>query len=89
MKTTVKPFGEPSILVTDGVFRISRNPMYLGFALILMGVAVLMRPITPYIVIPLFVVLMDRGFIKAEEQMLLEKFGAAWLEYTKKTRRWI
>jgi protein-S-isoprenylcysteine O-methyltransferase Ste14 len=89
VKTTVKPFEEPSVLVTDGVFRISRNPMYLGFAFILMGVAVLMGSITPYVVIPLFVVLMDRIFVQAEEQTLAEKFGAAWLEYTEKTRRWM
>lgn len=87
--TTVKPFQESTTLLTDGVFKISRHPMYLGFALILMGVAVLLRSLTPWVMIPIFIVLMEVVFIWVEEQMLEEKFGSAWLEYKKKVRRWI
>jgi protein-S-isoprenylcysteine O-methyltransferase Ste14 len=87
--TTVKPFQESTALLTDGVFKISRHPMYLGFALILMGVAILLRSLMPWVIIPIFVVLLEVAFIQVEERMLGEKFGSAWLEYKKKVRRWI
>ena len=87
--TTVKPFEESTALLTSGVFRISRNPMYLGYELILIGVATMLRSLAPYVVIPVFVVLMNRVFIRVEEQMLEEKFGLAWSEYGEKVRRWI
>lgn len=87
--TTVKPFEESTTLITSGVFRISRHPMYLGMVLILIGVAVLMRSLTPFLVIPVFALLMELVFIKIEERMLQEKFGKAWLEYKQKVRRWI
>ena len=89
VNTTVKPFQESSILVTDGVFRISRNPMYLGFVLILIGIAVLLRSLTPYVVILAFVILIQSMFITVEERMLAEKFEEKWREYAQHTRRWI
>jgi protein-S-isoprenylcysteine O-methyltransferase Ste14 len=88
-KTTVKPFEESTALVTSGAYRISRHPMYLGFALVLIGVAILMGSLTPYIVIPAFVVLMDRVFIQVEERLLEARFGGMWQAYKQKTRRWI
>ena len=86
--TTVKPFEESSNLITDGIFQISRNPMYLGFVLILTGIAILLRSLTPILVIFAFVVLINKLFIKAEEGMLAEKFGATWNQYKSNTRRW-
>ena len=86
--TTVKPFQESSTLVTNGLFRISRNPMYLGFVLILIGIAILLRTLSPILVIFAFVVLINNLFIKAEEGMLAEKFGATWNQYKSNTRRW-
>lgn len=88
-KTTVTPFAESSMLVTNGMYRISRNPMYLGFILILIGVAIMMRSLTPFAVIPAFLVLIGKRFVTIEEQMLAEKFGAQYTAYTKKTRRWL
>ena len=87
--TTVKPFEESTALLTSGVFRISRNPMYLGYELILIGIAIMLRSLAPYVVIPVFVALMNRVFIRVEEQMLEEKFGVAWSEYGQEVRRWI
>lgn len=88
-QTTVKPFEESTALITDGVFRTSRNPMYLGFVLILIGIAVVMGSLTPYFIIPVFVILMGRVFIQVEEEMLKERFGLAWLDYEARVGRWI
>jgi protein-S-isoprenylcysteine O-methyltransferase Ste14 len=88
-KTTVKPFQESAALITDGVYRISRHPMYLGFVLILLGLAVLLGSLTPFIIVPVFVIVMDRVFIVVEERMLEEKFGQAWLDYKAQIRRWV
>jgi protein-S-isoprenylcysteine O-methyltransferase Ste14 len=87
--TTVKPFEDSTTLITTGVFRISRHPMYVGMVLILIGIAVLMGSLTPYSVIFVFVVLMEIVFIRVEERMLEEKFGGAWSAYKGKVRRWI
>jgi len=87
--TTVKPFQESSVLITSGVFRISRNPMYLGFVLILIGVAILMGSLTPYAVIIAFAILIDRVYVTVEERMLAERFGPEWEKYKRGTRRWL
>ena len=85
----IKPFQKSTMLMTDGVFRLTRNPMYVGFVLILLGIAIFEGSLTPYIIVMVFPILMDRIFIRVEERMLEETFGEAWLEYKKKVRRWI
>jgi len=87
--TTVKPFEESSALLTDGVYGFTRHPMYLGFVLILLGIAVFMGSATPFAVIAAFAVLMDVVFIRAEERMMEAKFGERWATYTSRTRRWM
>jgi protein-S-isoprenylcysteine O-methyltransferase Ste14 len=63
--------------------------MYLGFVLILLGVAVLLGSISPYPVILVFAILLDIGFIRTEESMLEAQFPVAWKEYKSQVRRWI
>jgi protein-S-isoprenylcysteine O-methyltransferase Ste14 len=87
--TTVKPFAASAVLVTDGVYRISRHPMYLGMALILLGLAIFMGSLTPFLVVPAFVLLMEWRFIRREEAMLAERFGADWQRYRSRTPRWL
>jgi protein-S-isoprenylcysteine O-methyltransferase Ste14 len=87
--TTVKPFQKPTFLVTGGVYRVSRNPMYLGFVLILLGLAILMGSLTPLFVVPLFAVVMEVVFIRTEEHVMEATFGKSWLAYKAKVRRWI
>jgi len=87
--TTVKPFQESTFLITSSVYRISRHPMYLGFVLLLSGVATLLGSLSPWVIIPIFGVLMEVVFIRVEERMLEEKFGPAWLSYKKMVWRWI
>lgn len=87
--TTVKPFQESTALITDGVFSISRHPMYLGFVMIMVGVALLLGSLTPWLIVPVFAMLMEVIFIRVEEHMLAEKFGSTWQTYKEKVRRWI
>jgi protein-S-isoprenylcysteine O-methyltransferase Ste14 len=87
--TTVKPFAESTFLVTSGLYRFSRNPMYFGFVLVLIGLAILLGSLAPILVVVLFAILMDREFIPVEEQMLAKKFNGEWSTYKGKVRRWI
>jgi protein-S-isoprenylcysteine O-methyltransferase Ste14 len=87
--TTVKPFEVSTVLVTSGAFRFSRNPMYLGMAMILTGVAFLLGSLSPFIIAPIFAITMDRVFIDTEEKMLEEHFGNKWKHYKANVRRWI
>jgi protein-S-isoprenylcysteine O-methyltransferase Ste14 len=88
-ETTVKPFQVSSALITKGVFCISRNPMYLGMVLILVGIAILMGSLAPFVVLAVFGILVHVIFIRIEERMLAEKFGEAWVAYRAKVRRWL
>jgi protein-S-isoprenylcysteine O-methyltransferase Ste14 len=87
--TTVKPFEQPSALVVTGAFRLSRNPMYLGFVLLLGGLAMLLGSLAPFAIVAAFAVAMDRLFIRLEEPALAARFGADWLAYRSRVRRWI
>jgi protein-S-isoprenylcysteine O-methyltransferase Ste14 len=86
--TTVKPFMESTALITTGVFRLTRNPMYAGFVLLLLGICILLGSVTPYAVVIVFAVLMDSAYIRAEEKMLEKRFGQAWDDYRRRVRRW-
>jgi protein-S-isoprenylcysteine O-methyltransferase Ste14 len=88
-KTTVKPFEESSVLVTEGVFQISRNPMYLGFVLLLIGIATWLQALTPCLVVPAFAILIDQTFIATEERMLEKRFGDEYEQYRHRVRRWL
>lgn len=87
--TTVKSFQNSTALVSDGVFGISRNPMYLGMVLMLLGIAVFLGKLTPFIVVLAFPFVLERAFISVEERMLEDEFGDAWREYRSRVRRWI
>ncbi len=88
-KTNILTFGEPGQLVTTGVFRLSRNPMYLGFALLLLGLALAMRSLPAVCVAAAFALITDRWYIGFEERWLSAKFGAAYEAYACRTRRWL
>jgi protein-S-isoprenylcysteine O-methyltransferase Ste14 len=78
-----------SCLVTDGVFRVSRNPMYLGLVLLLIAWAVWLGTVSPWLVPPLFVILISVTQIVPEEEALEEVFGETYLAYRRSVRRWI
>ncbi len=87
--TTIKPYQESSALVTSGVYSYTRNPMYLSLVLVLVGMATWLGSIATWLVIPLFILLITRIFIRTEEKMLAETFGSDYEEYRVRVRRWI
>ena len=80
---------EASSLVTDGVYRISRNPMYLGLVLMLIAWAIWLGTVSPWVVVALFVILMTITQIIPEEKALEEHFGETYLTYQRRVGRWI
>jgi protein-S-isoprenylcysteine O-methyltransferase Ste14 len=88
-KTTLRPGVASSRLVTDGPFRFTRNPMYLGMALALAGVAGHLGSLSPWLVLPAFVGAIDRFVVPVEEAMLRESFGEEYGRYLANVRRWI
>jgi protein-S-isoprenylcysteine O-methyltransferase Ste14 len=85
--TTVHPYKEPSQLIAHGAFRYSRNPMYLGFVLILLGMAVLLSSLSPFAVVLGFALAMDIVFIRVEERILAAMFGEDWARYQRRVRK--
>ncbi len=87
--TTIVPFEESSSLVVSGLYRYSRNPMYVGMVVILVGVAILTGSLSPFIGPVLFVPLLNTRVIRHEEVMLEAQFGQAYRDYRSRVRRWI
>jgi protein-S-isoprenylcysteine O-methyltransferase Ste14 len=87
--TNIRPYLPSTALVVSGPYQFTRNPMYLGMAGILLGTAVFMGSISPFIVIPAFMALISERFIAPEEAKLEAAFGREYLEYKARVRRWL
>ncbi|WP_413284402.1 methyltransferase family protein [Vibrio sp. MA40-2] len=90
-KTSVHPvnMNKTTAVVNSGVYKISRNPMYFGLLLLLFAFAYVQQNILNFLVCAAFVLYMNRFQICVEEKHLQQKFGAEYLDYKKKVRRWI
>lgn len=89
VRTSIKPTAQPSVLVTSGPYAISRNPMYLGFGLLILGIAVLLGTAAPLVLAAVFFPIADHLFIRFEESVLEAEFGPAWIDYATRVRRWV
>lgn len=89
--TTVDPRAPHATtrLVRNGVYRVSRNPMYLGILLVLIGWALYLSNALAFVLLPVFVAYMNRFQIRPEERHMVEKFGDEYRTYTAGVRRWI
>jgi protein-S-isoprenylcysteine O-methyltransferase Ste14 len=87
--TPFKPFEQSTVLITRGLYRITRNPMYLGMVFALTGVAVWLGTVSPFLVIPVFVWVIQRRFVLREEKFLENLFGQEYLAYRARVRRWL
>lgn len=88
-RTTIIPHQAPTALVQTGIFRLSRNPIYLGDALILAGAGLYWQAPLALVLLPAFLWVIQRRFIIAEEARLSAAFGADFDDYAARVRRWI
>ncbi len=90
-KTTVNPMrpGSSTALVTTGLYRFTRNPMYLGHALILLGYAYLLSNAFGFLTLPLHIAYITMFQIIPEERALFAKFGDDYADYRRRVRRWL
>lgn len=83
-------FREPTkVIVSKGPYRFSRNPIYLSFTLVYLGIAISFNAILPLLLLPIVITIIQRGVIQREEQYLEGKFGEEYLRYKSKVRRWL
>ena len=90
-KTTINPMKpeSSSSLVISGIYKLSRNPMYLGFLLVLVGWAVFLSNALAFVFVPAFIFYMNRFQIEPEEKALAGKFGQEFVDYKSRVRRWL
>lgn len=88
-RTPVDPYTPTEAIATDGPFRLTRNPAYLGMALTYAGIATALNAPWALVPLPVAIVIIDRGVIAREERYLERKFGARYTEYKRRVRRWI
>lgn len=87
--TNIIPLTRSSTLVTQGVFRISRNPMYVGMIGVLGGTTLLTQTVWGGLIVAGFSVLIRQQFVLKEEALLTATFGEEYLTYQRQVRRWI
>ena len=90
-ETTVNPMkpDTASSLVLSGVYRVTRNPMYLGFLLLLAGWASFLSNALAFLLLPTFVFYMNYFQIEPEERALASRFGQPFVDYKSRVRRWL
>ena len=90
-QTTISPLNpfNATKLMTDGIYKFSRNPMYLGLLLVLVGISTILNPFGGFFLIPLFVLYLNFFQIIPEENAMADLFKDEFLDYKKNVRRWI
>jgi protein-S-isoprenylcysteine O-methyltransferase Ste14 len=89
LKTNIYTFKKPDRLITTGIFAYSSNPMYLGLAIASLGAALWARSLTPWAIAIAFCIILDRWYVRFEENMMQQTFGDDYKSYQVKVRRWI
>ncbi len=87
--TDLIPFKDVSALVTTGIYRYTRNPMYLGMAALLLGCAITVGSSLALVITPVFMAIIQLRFINAEEEMLRDLFPQEFPGYCTRVRRWL
>ena len=88
-RTTLDPHGTSKQLVTSGIYRFTRNPIYLGFLLIVIGLPLNSGLYWGIVLAPFYILMVNRLIIQHEEAYLAKKFGKAYTSYTSRVRRWL
>ena len=87
--TAVEPWKPSTVLATNGLYRFSRNPIYLGFAITYAGLAIAMDSVLILVLLIPCLWVVDRFVIRREERYLAAKFGADYDAYRARVRRWL
>ena len=88
-RTTLVPNRPASALVTSGIYRVTRNPMYVSLALLYLAVAMVLNSWWPVVLLPLVLAVIDRVVIAREERYLARTFPHDYAEYRARVRRWL
>jgi protein-S-isoprenylcysteine O-methyltransferase Ste14 len=88
-RTTVDPHGSSQQVVTSGIYRFTRNPIYLGFLLMVIGLPLNSGLYWGVVMAPFYILLMNRLVIEQEETYLERKFGETYASYKAQVRRWL
>lgn len=88
-QTTIDFDKDPSDLVTNGPFRISRNPIYLSGVMLSAGIAIFLGSVITFVFPLIFLLILDRAYIPAEEETLENIFGDEYRSYKMRVRRWL
>ena len=88
-RTPIDPYTPSEAIVTDGPYRVTRNPAYLGMALTYAGIAIVSNSLWALVPLPAAIAIIDRGVIAREERYLTRKFGTPYEDYKRRVRRWI
>jgi len=87
--TNVRPDQPALVIVVDGPFRFSRNPLYLALTGFYLGVSMLINTVWPPFLLPVLLAFLHWGVIRREEHYLEAKFGSTYLNYKARVRRWL
>jgi protein-S-isoprenylcysteine O-methyltransferase Ste14 len=87
-KTTVNPHGSVSNIISSGIFRLSRNPIYVGFVLMSIGFPMYSGTYWGLILAPVLIISFNKLVIEHEEAYLEKKFGEPYTSYKSRVRRW-
>jgi protein-S-isoprenylcysteine O-methyltransferase Ste14 len=88
-RTTLDPYHPVASLVTSGMYRFSRNPIYLGFLLMVIGIPLNVGTYWGLVLAPIFILLCNKLVIEHEEAYLEKKFGETYTSYKSRVRRWL
>jgi len=89
--TSINPIHpeKADVLVTSGMYRMTRNPMYMGLLLLLSGWAIILGTLSPFLALPLFIFVLTVQQIIPEEIILEQKFGQQYRDYKQSVKRWL
>jgi protein-S-isoprenylcysteine O-methyltransferase Ste14 len=88
-QTAANPWRPTTAIATEGPYRLTRNPAYVGMALVYVGIAVCSQALWVLLPLPVVLAIIDRGVIAREERYLERKFGQEYLDYKRRVRRWV
>lgn len=88
-KTTLNPYGKPQQLLTEGPFRVTRNPIYVADTMLYIGAALLFADMWAWVFLPVVLLAVTIGVIRHEERLMVQHFGEDYRKYMGKVRRWL